>query len=312
MPWIWSCHKCHTRYLLGATRRCLQDGHYFCGGTTVDNFSGKVRKHRACISEFDYSGWEDFSRWKRATTGPVVRLGRKHCEDECDFPSSCHWKEQYAVQERRFAYPDPGSPYMEADAPSVEDNTRRKVRRARINGTIKVANLTPIEEEEQKASSFPNTVPDLNGLGLHYPVMEFSSSKNGRNESSETADKAQLNLPTPKSPQMSARVDSVWEDDVDMTDFITQNATESAPIFLGAQPEFDFGLEQDDGHAECLADDVLSISPMRSTWDLGIGVALLPPEVLKGDVIQEEELEEGVDDTRAVGQMAKADRRHGC
>lgn len=56
MPWIWSCHRCHTRYLLGATRRCLHDGHYFCGGITVDKVSGKVKKHKACISKFDYTG----------------------------------------------------------------------------------------------------------------------------------------------------------------------------------------------------------------------------------------------------------------
>ena len=26
MPWLWACHKCNSRYPLGATRRCLHDG----------------------------------------------------------------------------------------------------------------------------------------------------------------------------------------------------------------------------------------------------------------------------------------------
>ncbi|KAI9053996.1 hypothetical protein LZ554_002940 [Drepanopeziza brunnea f. sp. 'monogermtubi'] len=29
-PWIWRCHLCHSVYRLGVTRRCLEDGHFFC------------------------------------------------------------------------------------------------------------------------------------------------------------------------------------------------------------------------------------------------------------------------------------------
>ncbi|KAG9241991.1 hypothetical protein BJ878DRAFT_391290, partial [Calycina marina] len=28
--WVWRCHICHTVYRLGVTRRCLEDGHFFC------------------------------------------------------------------------------------------------------------------------------------------------------------------------------------------------------------------------------------------------------------------------------------------
>lgn len=98
MPWIWSCHKCHTKYLLGATRRCLHDGHYFCGGTTVDKKTGKTKRHRACASEFDYIGWEDFGSWRRRLK-EQKSPGRTHtnCEKQCHFPSACHVGDFYAL-----------------------------------------------------------------------------------------------------------------------------------------------------------------------------------------------------------------------
>ncbi|KAF2456941.1 hypothetical protein BDY21DRAFT_269818, partial [Lineolata rhizophorae] len=30
LPWLWQCHLCQRMYPLGTTRRCLEDGHYFC------------------------------------------------------------------------------------------------------------------------------------------------------------------------------------------------------------------------------------------------------------------------------------------
>ncbi|KAI5199449.1 hypothetical protein E4T39_06235 [Aureobasidium subglaciale] len=67
--WLWSCHLCGRHYNLGVTRRCLDDGHYFCAGTSMvksrkDNVK-RLRKHRACASEFDYAGWKDWGVWKR-------------------------------------------------------------------------------------------------------------------------------------------------------------------------------------------------------------------------------------------------------
>lgn len=315
LPWIWSCHKCHTRYLLGATRRCLNDGHYFCGGTTVDKISGKVKKHRACVSEFDYSGWDYFGRWKRATTGSVVRPGSKHCEDECNFPSSCHWKEQHAVQETKFGSLDPTCFDKEKDTSSAKGKLTvpksagryiSKLRRAAEKHTTQVAKtlLSPIEEEDPKASWSLDTRPKLNGLGLHFPVMDFSSSKNGVKESRELVDRPQINFAVLKSPQTSARVEKVWEDDVDMTDWITQDATESPPMSPCAQPDgvevaFDFGLEHDQGPAVSLADDDSPILPMRSAWNWtagGIGIALSPPAVPAEKEAWEVEMEDEMDD----------------
>ena len=309
MPWIWSCHRCHTRYLLGATRRCLNDGHYFCGGTTVDKFSGKVKKHKACISEFDYIGWEDFGRWKRERNGQFCRPGSsKHCEDECDFPSSCHWKEQHAVQETRSGFLDPSCLDKKPDTSSVKNKQTvqktsekyiGKIKSAAEKHTAQVAKalLAPIEEEEDlKVSSSLDTMPKLNGLGLHFPVMDFSSSKDGFNASGQVAERPQMNLSIPDSPQMSARVENVWEDDVDMTDWITQDVTESSPD--AAEVPFDFRLEQDQDAPASLADDDSPISPMRSAWNWtagGIGIALSPPALPVEDEIWDREMEEEMD-----------------
>lgn len=74
LNWVWQCHVCHVRYPLSVTRRCLEDGHNFCAGTTVVRTKrGKngertrvVRRHRACSSEFDYQGWKAWGDWRRS------------------------------------------------------------------------------------------------------------------------------------------------------------------------------------------------------------------------------------------------------
>lgn len=268
MPWIWSCHKCHTRYPLGATRRCLQDGHYFCGGTTVDPISGKVKKHRACVSEFDYTGWEDFGKWKGATNGRSVRHRAKHCQDECDFPSCCHWKEQDAIQNAKLEYTDRNRLDKKQDRSlikgkiRVQESTRdhvEKFRRAAEKHTMQVAkgSLSPIEEEDQQALPSVDAMPRFNGLGLHYPVMDFSKSKD--------------------SDTKSRQPDAI-------------------------QTPFDFKFEQgsatlsDDDDDD---DDDSPVSPMRSVWNWtagGIGTALSPPALPVEGEDWEEEMEDEVND----------------
>lgn len=96
-PWLWSCHHCHNRYPLGTTRRCLYDGHYFCGGTTVSPFTGKpIRRHRACRSEFDYRGWHEVRKRKGNLFGNRHRgrTASRSCETSCEYPTACHYKRQ--------------------------------------------------------------------------------------------------------------------------------------------------------------------------------------------------------------------------
>ncbi|KAI4850454.1 hypothetical protein E4T44_02740 [Aureobasidium sp. EXF-8845] len=69
MNWLWACHMCRRQYNLSVTRRCLDDGHYFCAGTSIvrclKDGSRRLRRHKACASEFDYAGWKDWGVWKR-------------------------------------------------------------------------------------------------------------------------------------------------------------------------------------------------------------------------------------------------------
>ena len=70
LKWHWQCHCCSRIYHLGTTRRCLDDGHYFCAGAPVtkrDRKTGQkiTRKSRACASEFDYQGWKSWGSWRR-------------------------------------------------------------------------------------------------------------------------------------------------------------------------------------------------------------------------------------------------------
>lgn len=71
LGWLWQCHVCHRVYQLKITRRCLDDGHYFCAGTTTvkrrrrSGTSIKIVKHKACASEFDYAGWKAWGEWRR-------------------------------------------------------------------------------------------------------------------------------------------------------------------------------------------------------------------------------------------------------
>ena len=123
LPWLWSCHHCHTRYPLGATRRCLHDGHYFCGGTTVSLLTGRpIKRHKACGSEFDYVGWEDMAEWRAAsqraaataartyattmtTTATAEGRKRKSCETSCKFPSDCHYTQRKVPRRRASSAP---------------------------------------------------------------------------------------------------------------------------------------------------------------------------------------------------------------
>lgn len=102
LKWLWQCHVCNRVYQLGVTRRCLDDGHHFCAGTTTVRKNKRtgalVKKHRACASEFDYSGWKRWSVWRReAAHAHRSAKTRKDCWKSCDYPSECRWGRQYGI-----------------------------------------------------------------------------------------------------------------------------------------------------------------------------------------------------------------------
>lgn len=119
LAWLWQCHLCHRTYRLGVTRRCLDDGHRFCSGVTVLARKGsqtKVKRHKACASEFDYQGWTTWGDWRRTLqeideletaavkacvsplfgrekteVSPTTAPLKKNCERNCNYPSECRW-----------------------------------------------------------------------------------------------------------------------------------------------------------------------------------------------------------------------------
>lgn len=117
LQWVWKCHACTQAYPLGATRRCLDDGHHFCAGTTVvkswrkDGPRRRMKKHRACTSEFDYTGWKGWGKWRRssphnsgksAVSKPPRPLmldtnKEKNCWINCDYPSHCRWGKSVGI-----------------------------------------------------------------------------------------------------------------------------------------------------------------------------------------------------------------------
>lgn len=260
MPWIWSCHKCHTRYALGTTRRCLHDGHYFCGGTTVDKATGKTKRHRACASEFDYIGWESFNSWKREQKHPQNH-NLQHCENQCDFPSACHWKTRHTPKkDANFSsfldpkcldtgespQPKPSTKTTASSGPELTLSSVPKIFtrivKAAEKRTSQITTLLSTLEEESNIISTPGYIPastptsnpptqhqqqqhhqppKLNPLSLHLPILDFSLEPSFSSSISTLADHLTTST-TEDSPED--------EQDVDMTDWIAKDDIESPPI----------------------------------------------------------------------------------
>ena len=75
----------------------MTSGHHFCGGHTTDPITGKVRRHQACGSKFDYFGWQELrafrDRLHPATSPSLSNDNEVHdCTVSCSYPSACHWK----------------------------------------------------------------------------------------------------------------------------------------------------------------------------------------------------------------------------
>jgi hypothetical protein len=93
LAWVWLCHLCRTRYPLGATRRCLLDGHFYCSGETDRPNLKKKKKKQGCSSEFDYIGWKAMEQWKRKARKSekfAIACEPQGCEN-CEFPSQCRY-----------------------------------------------------------------------------------------------------------------------------------------------------------------------------------------------------------------------------
>jgi hypothetical protein len=95
LAWVWQCHLCKSRFPLSVTRRCLQDGHFYCSGETDRPNLKKKKRGQSCSSEFDYIGWREWGEWKRQVLGNLENgVGTKICPEgcqNCEFPSQCRY-----------------------------------------------------------------------------------------------------------------------------------------------------------------------------------------------------------------------------
>ena len=118
--WLWTCHKCKHSYPLGATRRCLHDGHLFCSGMEISKRTGRMKRVSPCGSVFDYVGWRAWVEWRdqarlRQLVHPpktrntvekeqeeeYINKGKRNCHQNCNFPSECHWSPKVGQQMNR-------------------------------------------------------------------------------------------------------------------------------------------------------------------------------------------------------------------
>jgi hypothetical protein len=104
LAWIWQCHLCKSRYPLSVTRRCLQDGHFYCSGETDRPNLKKKKRSQSCSSEFDYIGWREWGEWKRRALGNLENgvegnFCAKGCL-KCEFPSQCRYVSVRTTSER--------------------------------------------------------------------------------------------------------------------------------------------------------------------------------------------------------------------
>jgi hypothetical protein len=182
LPWLWTCHQCGTTYPLAATRRCLQDGHFFCSGSTYSTRTGRTRRHRSCSSEFDYMGWTKMAEWRLSTQSTAPITHQKDCWKNCDYPSECRWGAHDHQGETEDSIPafttteeGPSSTQMDCLPASKKDTIVEQVvaavqesQRQDQQAQRNISTLAPIAEEPS-----PPTSP----LRQHYilPGLNFPS-----------------------------------------------------------------------------------------------------------------------------------------
>ncbi|KAL9023021.1 MAG: hypothetical protein Q9196_007425 [Gyalolechia fulgens] len=175
--WMWYCHQCRTGYELGVTRRCLIDDHQLCYGQPMKKRPKKgSKKNRACQSEFDYTGWQNYGAWKRAQNGqdPQEEVQpERNCVALCDWPSQCRWarKQKLSVQESCHEAVPEVTPHAQEECVATANEVATQTQKSSDSpiSIIRTAAqrlssqwtslLAPIEEERG-----PDSVEDFLGL----------------------------------------------------------------------------------------------------------------------------------------------------
>ena len=157
LAWVWQCHLCHSRWNLGATRRCLLDGHFYCSGEASQPNLKKRRKGQSCSSELDYVGWQDWIEWKKK----VQRLTRDDdilagCQ-ACEFPSQCRYVK---AAKRNPAVVVPGQSLAKTSTETAAESTSRS-RARRRNEELDVDDLSKYYSGDETGPSLDELVAQV-------------------------------------------------------------------------------------------------------------------------------------------------------
>ncbi|KAI9761648.1 MAG: hypothetical protein M4579_000882 [Chaenotheca gracillima] len=228
LPWLWTCHLCHSTYSLGVTRRCVHDGHYFCSGVTIRK-DGTTRRHASCNSEFDYVGWSGWSEWRRETLNKSCHDVVKDCWHHCDYPSECRWGTKIGVKAKKFKKTIKEEKKAEVPSPPKTDLFRNDATDDIVEQVVSIVPrkshksvLSPIREDDELLSP---TSP----LRQHYTL--------------------------PPIPDMSDEMDMSWDDQTD------QDTHDSAP---GARAGAISIMLEDDDHPRQTEEEFLPSVPEES------------------------------------------------
>ncbi|KAL8970488.1 MAG: hypothetical protein Q9183_001495 [Haloplaca sp. 2 TL-2023] len=214
--WMWYCHECRTGYEVGVTRRCLIDDHQLCYGQPVKKRSRKNKKVRACQSEFDYTGWQNWGAWKRGESDAnEAARHERNCFGNCDWPSQCRWshkQEEKPAEEKVVSQPQPAAEEMPSTVTvgKANDTVLAKLSTATQKlATHWVSMLSPVEEEPSATK-----IEDFLNSAKNHAAMEVDT-----------------------------------EDDASFYDTASGDAKETAAkcdkaFGLGAYSDFDFGFHQ--------------------------------------------------------------------
>lgn len=175
-----------------------------------------------------------------------------------------------------------------------------KLVRAAEKRTNQLTTLLSTIEEERNFTSMPGYIasptgkppklpelPQMNGLGLNFPVMDFSSFKKPLNEHHDSTGQTETDTTPPEvpTPELSVIINTTEDDDVDMTDWLSEDTTSSPLVSPTSKLDpyavpFDFGIEPGHGPQASLVKDLSPVSPRRNAWDWtagDIGIALGSP-----------------------------------
>lgn len=300
----------------------------------MDKRTGKTKKHKACASEFDYLGWEDHGNWKRKSVGRRASMDKlmdkptfKHCENQCDFPSACHWKARHTPRkEANFDFLNESpqvSPAPEKQLtishPKKKGIYLNRLVKAAEKRTTQLTTLLSTIEDESNFASTPGFVPastdappKLPELNLTFPVMDFSAIKQGLEDNHKKSKGALPKFVAPESspPHMSALIEAVSPirspPDVDMTDWLSEDTTSSSSETSIDEIPFDFSIGRPTSPSPFTSPSTEGESPVSQgkAWDwpaADIGIAISSPE---GQTVHDEIWNEQMDDVEGMWERA--------